>query len=606
VLDPRSAKLGRAGLRWRTTLGVLAFAGLVAGVATGVSVAQSDLLVQPIATGFSRGLTVVLGVWVGCYMWARSPHLRFAALIVASAFLLGLGGMVASADPDVFALGRLVTAVLWVLVFYLFLSFPTGRITEAGARWAMTAMAVATVLLWLPILLFARRLPLGGTLVDCRHACPPNGLMVFPDAGGLGDAFSKAAELSTIPILLVGAILLAKRLRVGSSLVRRALAPPLLAMSAILAVTAVRIALSDAHANVGLQEAAAWAGRVAIVAFPFSFLLGMFMGRLLSGEASRNLLDLVRERASSASIRDALALALDDSSLSVAVWLSDSRGYVDARGSGIEIPDEGSGRSIWRIDEDGEPQAVIIHDPGLDDVPGLADAAVAAYRLSLENARTEARLWASIHDLRQSRERVVRGADAERRRIERELHDGTQQRLAALQVKLAVLFHQAGPDKAVLRQLEAEAESALDELRGVVHRIYPPVLADRGLIEALKAMSLMAAVPTRVDAQDVGRMAPHIESTIYLCCNEAVQNAAKHGGPEATVLIRLRRRGGLLTFEARDAGAGFDPNVTVSGTGLSTMRDRVRATGGELEIHSAPGGGTTIVGTFPCAENHRP
>jgi signal transduction histidine kinase len=586
-------------------LGIIALGGLAAGVASAVFVANSDVLAQPVATGVSRGLTVTLGVWVACYMWARRPSLRFAALLAASAFVLGAGGIVASADPDVFALGRVVTAVLWVLVFYLFLSFPTGRIRERGARWVMSGMAAATVVLWLPIVLFAERLPLGGALFDCRRACPPNGLMIVSGARAVGDAFSKAEELSTIAILIVGAIVVAMRLRGGSRLVRQALAPPLLAMSAILTITALRVALADAHAALGLQEAAEWAGRAVIVALPFSFLLGMLLGRLLSGEASRNLLDLVGERASSANIRDALSRALDDSSLTVAVRLSDSRGYVDARGSAIEIPDEGSGRSIWRVGEDGEPLAAIIHDPSLDELPGLAEAAVAACRLALENRRTEARLWALIHELRESRDRVVRTADAERRGIERELHDGTQQRLAALQLKLAVLFDQGTPDKAVLRQLEAEAESALDELRALVHRIYPPVLADRGLVEALRAMALMAAIPTRIDAQDVGRLAPHIESAIYFCCNEAVQNAARHAGPRASVLIQLHHRDGRLIFEARHAGAGFDSNVAVSATGLSTMRDRVLAAGGELEIHSEPGAGATIVGSFPRAE-HRP
>jgi signal transduction histidine kinase len=580
-------------------LGVVALAGLVAGVGSGTFVANSDVLAQPVATGVSRGLTVTLGVWVACYMWARGPSLRFAALLAASAFVFGAGGMVASGDPDVFAAGRVLTAVLWVLVFYLFLSYPAGRIRDPGARWATSAMVVAGVVLWLPIVLFAGRLPLGGTFVDCRRACPPNGLMIVSGARALGDAFSKAAELSTIAVLVVGGIVVAMRLRGGSRLVRRALAPPLLAMSAILTITALRVALSDAHATLRLQQAVEWAGRAVIVALPFAFLLGMLQGKLLRGETSRTLLDLVGERPS---IRDALALALDDPSLAVAVWQSDSRAYVDGLGSAVEIPAEGSGRAAWQVAEDGQPPAVIIHDPGLDELPGVAEVAVAAYRLSLQNGRSEARLGALIRELRQSRERVVRAADAERRRIERELHDGPQQRLAALQLKLALLFDQATPDKSVLRQLELEAESALDELRALVHRIYPPVLADRGLVEALKAMALMAAIPTRIDAQDIGRLAPHIESTIYFCCNEAVQNAAKHAGPRATVLIRLRDRGGRLIFEARDAGAGFDPCLMASGTGLTTMRDRVAAAGGVLEVHSEPGAGTSIIGSFPRTE----
>ena len=608
MLDQRSANWQVAGLSSRTVLGLLSLAGLVAGVASGWAGANSDVLAHPVATGVARGLFVASAVWVGCYMWARRPSLRFARLVVASGFWFGATTMIASADPSVFALGRVVVALFWVLLLYLFLSFPTGRINERKARWTMSAMVVMTVVLWVPIVLFAHRLPIGGGFVDCRGgACPSNGLMVVSGSATVGNAFSTAANAWAIVILVVGGILVAGRLRGGSRLVRRTLAPPLLAMCALLAVTALRVALSDVGTP-GVLQATGWAGRAVAVALPFSFLLGMLMGRLLAGEASRDLLGgLGYEQANAAGTRDVLAHALDDPSLRLAVWLPESRCYVDPAGAEIQIPAEGSGRSIWDVGEDGQPMALIIHDPALDELPNLGDAAAAACRLSLVNARREARLLASIGELRDSRGRVVRAADAERRRIERDLHDGAQQRLVALQLRLAVLFDQDSPDKAVLRQLEAEAEAASDELRALVHGIYPPVLAERGVAEALRVMALAAPIRTQIDAQDVGRLVPEIESTIYFCCHEAVQNAAKHAGIHATVLIHLREHAGVVTFEVRDDGAGFDPTTEPPGSGLSNLRDRVGAAGGELEIYSAPGRGTTIVGSIPAprGEQHR-
>jgi signal transduction histidine kinase len=590
-----------AGLSSRAVLGLLSLAGLIAGVASGWACANSDVLAHPVATGVARGLIVASMVWVGCYMWARRPTLRFARLLVATGFWFGAGTMIASADRSVFALGRVVIAVFWVLLLYLFLSFPTGRIIERKARWAMSAMAVMTVLLWVPIVLFAQRLPVGGAFVDCRGgACPRNGLMVVSGSPTVGDAFATAANVWTVMILIVGAILVAGRLRGGSRLVRRTLAPPLLVMCAILAITALRVALSHTAAPVALQ-AAGWVVRAVSVALPFSFLLGMLMGRVLAGEASHDLLrGLGYDQANAVGTRDVLAHALDDPSLRLAVWMPESRCYVDPAGVKIQIPAEGSGRSIWEVGEDGQPLALIIHDPALDELPNLGDAAVAACRLSLVNARLEVRLLASIGELRDSRGRVVSAADAERRRIERDLHDGTQQRLVALQLRLAVLFDEGSPDKAIVRQLEAEAEAALDELRALVHGIYPPVLAERGVAEALRVMALTAPIRTQVDAQDVGHLAPEIESMIYFCCHEAVQNAAKHAGIHATVVIGLREHAGGVTFEVRDDGAGFDLTSEPPSSGLSNLRDRVGAVGGDLEIYSAPGRGTTIVGSVPA------
>jgi signal transduction histidine kinase len=229
--------------------------------------------------------------------------------------------------------------------------------------------------------------------------------------------------------------------------------------------------------------------------------------------------------------------------------------------------------------------------------------------LALHNLRLDSALQETLEELRRqaeelraSRARVVAAADAERRRIERDLHDGAQQRLVALAVKLRLARELAGAAAAPhLDELAADLERTLDELRDLAHGIYPPLLADRGLGEALPAAAARAALPARVEVSANGRYPPDVESAVYFCCLEALQNASKHAGAGATATVRLWQESDRLRFEVADDGAGFEPSATREGTGLANMRDRLGAVGGSLEISSAHGEGTSLVGTVPLA-----
>ncbi len=207
-----------------------------------------------------------------------------------------------------------------------------------------------------------------------------------------------------------------------------------------------------------------------------------------------------------------------------------------------------------------------------------------------------------VEDVRASRQRLVAAQDEERRRLERNIHDGAQQQLVALAVKarLARQLTERDPAKAaeILGQIEAETQSALEDLRDLARGIYPPLLADRGLVAALEAQSRKASMRVSVEAGTVGRYAADVEATVYFCALEALQNVAKYADADRTV-IRLSQSNGSLAFEVVDEGRGFDPNEVATGSGLQGMADRLAAVGGSLEIRSAPGSGTTVAGRVP-------
>jgi signal transduction histidine kinase len=205
-------------------------------------------------------------------------------------------------------------------------------------------------------------------------------------------------------------------------------------------------------------------------------------------------------------------------------------------------------------------------------------------------------------ELRASRARIVAAADAERRRIERDLHDGAQQHLTSLSVRLLMAAKLAGQDPelaSLLEQLGAEVRDTAQELRNLAHGIYPPLLRANGLADALFAAASHATLPTRVQAGSVGRYPADVEAAVYFCCLEAIQNACKHAGERASIRLRVREEAGTLTFEVTDDGTGFDAAGRGLGAGLLNMADRLGAFGGRLRVDSVPGQGTRVTGTVP-------
>jgi signal transduction histidine kinase len=232
----------------------------------------------------------------------------------------------------------------------------------------------------------------------------------------------------------------------------------------------------------------------------------------------------------------------------------------------------------------------------------LADLAGQA-GLVLKNAGLREQLLARLEEIRASRQRLVAAQDSERRRIERNIHDGAQQQLVALAIKLSITESMIGTDteseRELLAEMRSEAAGAVEDLRDLARGIYPPLLAGEGLVAALEAQARKAPVPTSVTAGGVGRYPQEVEAAVYFCVLEALQNVAKYAGASRAE-VRLAGSGGDLRFEVTDDGAGFDPGSRAYGTGLQGMADRLHAHGGSIDVRSAPGAGTTIAGRLPC------
>jgi signal transduction histidine kinase len=234
--------------------------------------------------------------------------------------------------------------------------------------------------------------------------------------------------------------------------------------------------------------------------------------------------------------------------------------------------------------------------------------------LTLHNAKLDSALQASLDEVRRqarelqaSRGRIVEAADAARRQIERDIHDGVQQHLVALAVKVRLIkqLQTQNPAKAteVLESLGGDLNDTLQELRDLAHGIYPPLLADKGLLEALASAARRAVLPTEVEAAGIRRYSRVVEATAYFCCLEAFQNAAKYAGADVQVRVSVREEGNALIFTVTDDGAGFDTRAAALGVGFTNMNDRLGAVGGTLRVESTPGAGTRVTGTIPLQES---
>ncbi len=247
--------------------------------------------------------------------------------------------------------------------------------------------------------------------------------------------------------------------------------------------------------------------------------------------------------------------------------------------------------------------AAIIHDEALRDQPELIAAVATFATLALDNRRLVDEVATSLGEVRASRARIQASADEERRRIERDLHDGAQQRLVGLRIKLELAEEMMPQDpergRELLHEVGDDTIEALEDVRSLAHGVYPALLTQRGLVDALHEVTLRSPIPTSLLLTgDIGRYPPDVESAVYFCCLEAMQNAAKHAAGASLITIALSDDG-ALRFEVGDDGAGFDRRTTSPGAGLANMRDRLAAVGGELEMISEAGKGTRVVGLVP-------
>jgi signal transduction histidine kinase len=297
---------------------------------------------------------------------------------------------------------------------------------------------------------------------------------------------------------------------------------------------------------------------------------------------------------------EALSRALGDPSLVLAYWLPRFDSYVDAEGSPVVLPPEGSGRATTFVDHDGHQVAALVHDAALAHQPDLLEVVCAAANVAFERERLQTELEARVVELQASRERIVTAGDAERRRLERDLHDGAQQRLVAIALQLSLLKGRIQTDPETAEQLANTAADelalSLAELRELARGIHPAVL-EHGLAAALDSLAARAVVPTKVMFETSERLPEPVELAAYFVASEALANVAKYAKATA-VSMRVWRSGRIASIEIADDGIGGANDA--GGSGLRGLADRVEALEGRLRVSSPAGAGTVVTAELPC------
>ena len=528
--------------------------------------------------------------WVGAW---RRPQSRIGLLMMA----VGLAWFAVRVSWIPNALAFSVGAALnnmWAAVLaHAFVSFPSGRLRDRRDRlvvalaygWAL-ALLLVNALTWHPV--FSR-----------PYAWIHN---VFGVLGTqhLNAEIMRVASVPTVALVAVVVATVISHWRRATPPGRRVLAP--LVWSGVPVGVWFAVQQLSGVGWLGGAGVLAAVGSAPAAALPFGFLIGLLRTRLRRGAVGDLVVELGKRAAPAEHLDAALARVLGDPTIRVLYRVpspSGGRVYVDASGQPAQLPEAGTGSSVTTVDQGGEPVAALVHDASLSDEPELLEATVAAARLAIDNARLQAEVRAQLEKVRASRARIVRAADVERQRIERNLHDGAQQRLLALSFALRMAESAADGDaelKAALGDAANELKEALSELRELAQGLHPEVLTRSGLAAAVRAAARRASVPAEVAEAPEERFSPDAEAAAYYVVSEALANAGKHAS--ATLArVCIRRSGGMLRVEVADDGVG---GADAAGSGLTGLADRVAALGGTLSVASPPGAGTVVTAELPC------
>lgn len=588
----------------RSDLAVVALA-LASSCAAVVVVMKGGVVSD--TSGFAAALVAnIVTFAIGGLLWRHGrPASVFGYLLLAEGGLVFLSSFGGFSAPPLYLIGFLGGWAAALGATWLLLAFPDVR--PRGAGWIVLGTAVATFLLGeVPRLLTSAHESSLPVLGRCDAACPANAARVA-HAQGVADAF-RHVESALQGLWGIGLIVFLGLQLMRASYPRRRLLAPVFATAvpffAAFSYNALTAGLLDLRWGDGAQ-AIFLSTRIV---FPLGFIAALLFARVYAGEALALMSSRLAGRPSVATVEQLVRRVLDDPHARLGFWLPRRERFVDRHGKQLLL-DPGSLGRTWRAFGDGEMRILAIaHDEALADDPELVEAVGATVVLALENRRLEQDLVDSVDALRASQRRLVAAASAERQKIERDLHDGVQQKLVALRIQLALAHERAGDGGGLqtrLADLSDGFDEALDELRSVAHGIYPPLLAHEGLVAALREIGHRSSVPLRFELGDVGRLSEDRESAIYYCCLEALQNVAKHAGEDAGATVRLWRDTRVVHFSVADDGAGFVPDPSANGAGLTNMADRIGAVGGTLAVQSRPGQGTTVEVRLSVAADER-
>ncbi|MET0771493.1 MAG: histidine kinase [Candidatus Limnocylindrales bacterium] len=528
---------------------------------------------------------------IGLFWWARRPASRMGPLLVAFGFMCWPLALVASTSPALFSIGVTMQSPTFVTMFLLILAFPSGRLrtrfeVAAFAGWYLIdVLAAGGNLLTYPGLLSLTPLGL------CAAECPPNPFAmgsareVVDLLGWVEFWYAVGAILGTLTLYLW-------RLARASRPLRRELITVGLTSSLFMIIVVI-FYIGTLIISIPPETAAALSVLLILsrVLFPIGFLIALFQADYYALRAGGRLMRELAAGSSPERWRDSVSSAVDDPSLRLGFWEPATGRYREPSGAGLMAE---PGRTWVPIERDGDPVAALSTDPALADEPELLEQVAEATLIAVVHGDLEG-------ELRASRARLVEAGDAERRRIQRDLHDSAQQRLVALRIHLTLASErlERPEERAAIEGLGEEIDAALDDLRSVASTAYPPVLARMGVSAALRSVCRRSALPVMIIDAGLGRHPEAVENAIYFVSLEAIQNAAKHAGTAATVRVELGEDGEGVTFSIQDDGTGFEPGGAVRGQGLTNMADRLASVGGRLSIETMPGRGTRIVGRVP-------
>jgi signal transduction histidine kinase len=567
-------------------LAAIAVAG-VAAAATTLALALMNGEVDHIA------IRVFLNDWItlnfigaGLIAWWRRPDSRFGPLMVAAGFANFLATLDWASAAVPYTIGVALDLMAPVLFLHVFLAYPSGRLSGRLERAVVAGAYAAAVGVGLVRMMLGGAGP--GNLIQIVSR--PRAVEAVQDVQLIGISAFCLAGIGVLAVRRWGAHRPPRRplgLLVDSFAVG-------LAMIAALFLSIVFVGGPD---QIPAVEAVRRTTFFVVGLAPIVFLIGLLRSRLGVGPAIVSL----GAEAARGNVVDALRMALRDPSLEAVYWVPEYERYADRDGRAIELPTS-PGRATTLIDrEDGTHVAALVHDVSLREEPALLEAVTAAGGFALENERLQAELRARLEELKGSRARIIEAAQAERQRLERDLHDGAQQRLVALSLELGLLEERFAGDAdatAALEQTRREVTESLRELRELAQGIHPAVVTGHGLAVALKTLVARAQVPVRLAVELDGRLPERQEVAAYYVVAESLTNTAKHARASSAA-VEVRQADGRLVVEVVDDGVGGAD--TRGGSGLRGLADRVEALGGELRVWSPVDGGTRVRAEIPCA-----
>jgi len=564
---------------------------LLAAVSPPASTA--DVVVASVAVGLAA-LTIAL------YATAKHSAALPIGLLADAGAMFVLWLLLASEHPLAFTVGWLLAGLVVPLVGYAMLASIRGRGDRRATLLFVAGSAVAAVT-WVFIALTSREPSLFGPLAGCAPHCPRNGLFAAAPPSALATVALDAVRVGWVISTLGVALSVARRFQAATTLARRGIAPTLVlaAAYAIAVLTCVLIGVTASDTRAPL----AWVSLAGATLLPAAMLTGFVWQRLYLGKALEEFMNALPDAAPQR-LPSLLAHMLDDLSLQSGCDTGAAGGYVDLYGAALDLTDAGQRRVEPAVSDDTLSDLVVIEQEVIPDHKRFLRAAVSAALISRENHRLEDDLSTSTVELEASRKRLARAAYTERQRIERDLHDGIQQRMVGARVKLEIaddaLDANPARGRRMLAEIGCDLDEAVEEVRSLAHGVYPALLETHGLLEALRSAARRSPGPVVVRG-DVGRYAADTEAAIYFCCLETLQNVAKHAGRDAAAGVRLWEDGGLLIFQISDSGVGFAVGATPQGHGLLNMRDRLAAVGGTLSVRSGVSLGTVVKGCVPIA-----